>query len=80
MDSARLLLEFAFGTLGVRRVEARAVGVDGRANGSLLKLGARREGLLREGFRNGDVIHDQVMWSLLANDWRAARAARQDMN
>ena len=35
VGAARLLLDFAFDTLGVERLEARAVDVDGRGNGVL---------------------------------------------
>jgi RimJ/RimL family protein N-acetyltransferase len=34
------------------------------------KLGAEREGVLRHAFfRDGDYL-DQVLWSILAEDWR----------
>jgi RimJ/RimL family protein N-acetyltransferase len=67
--ASKLLLEFAFGTLGVQRLEARA-GVDNvRGNGLLRKLGAVPEGRLRQAFRHGDVVEDQRLWSLLAEDW-----------
>ena len=69
-SAARLLLDFAFGMLGVQRLEARAVDADDHGNGSLRKLGATREGVLREGFRSGDQVRDYVMWSILADEWR----------
>ena len=34
----------------------------------LRKLGATREGTLRQGFRRDGVCSDQIMWSILAND------------
>ncbi len=74
-SAAQLMLDFAFDTLGVLRLEARAVDGDGRGNASLRKLGARREGLLREGFRNAETVKDHVMWSILAREWRAIRGA-----
>ncbi len=76
-SGARLLLDFAFGTLGVRRLEARAVDEDDRGNGVLRKLGATREGVLRGGFRSGTVVRDHVMWSILADEWRAIRGGPQ---
>ena len=73
VDSARLMLEFAFGVIGVRRLEARAASGNGRGNAALRKLGAVREGMLRKSFlRNGEVL-DQSMWTLLADEWGAAR-------
>jgi ribosomal-protein-alanine N-acetyltransferase len=70
ISSARLALEFAFDELGVHRLEARAVVHNGRGNAALRKLGAVQEGVLRQAFfRNGEHM-DQVIWSLLARDWR----------
>jgi RimJ/RimL family protein N-acetyltransferase len=72
--SARLLLDFAFDTLGVVRLETRVVEANLRGNKAMLKLGATREGTLRCGFRSGDTFMDQVMWSILADEWRARRS------
>jgi len=74
-EGARLVLQFAFETLGVHRLEARAAVRNGRGNGALRKIGAVREGILRRSFlRNGE-HHDQALWSLLAEDWRATAPA-----
>ena len=73
MRAARLFLDAVFGPLGVFRLEARAVEANGRGNGVLRKLGATRESVLRGGFRNGDVVRDHVMWSMLAPEWVALR-------
>lgn len=69
--SARLLVDFAFSTLHVRRLEARAVASDDRSNAALERLGAMREGVLREGFQRGKAVKDHIMWSLLAREWPA---------
>jgi RimJ/RimL family protein N-acetyltransferase len=42
---------------------------NGRANGALRKLGAVQEGVLRESARRGDEYVDQVLWSVLKEDW-----------
>jgi [ribosomal protein S5]-alanine N-acetyltransferase len=71
-DGARLVLEFAFETVGVHRLEARAAVANGRGNAALRKLGATREGVLRRSFlRRGEYL-DQALWSILAEDWRFA--------
>jgi RimJ/RimL family protein N-acetyltransferase len=44
IDSAKLVIAFAFNVFQARRVEARAVARNGRANGALQKLGAVQEG------------------------------------
>src|SRR3954452_7204370 len=73
-ESAALVLEFAFETLGVRRLEARAAVLNGRGNGALQKIGAVQECVLRKSFpRNGEFI-DQVLYAMIDVDWRRSRA------
>lgn len=72
-EGARLVLDFAFDTLGVHRLEARAAVRNGRGNGALRKIGAACEGVLRKSFlRNGEYL-DQNIWSVLAEDWTTLR-------
>jgi len=73
-EGARLVLDFAFEKAGVHRLEARASIANGRGNGALRKIGAVQEGVLRRSFFRGGTHHDQVLWSILAEDWRAQRA------
>jgi RimJ/RimL family protein N-acetyltransferase len=73
--AARLTVDFAFDTVGLHRLEARAAVTNGRGNGALAKIGAVREGMLRRSFlRNGE-YHDQTLWSIVSEDWRRLRAA-----
>jgi [ribosomal protein S5]-alanine N-acetyltransferase len=72
-ESANLVLEFAFDTLGVRRLEARAAVENGRSHGALRKMGAVQEGRLRRSFLLGGQYMDDALWSILAEDWRARR-------
>ena len=70
-ESAELVMEFAFDTIGVHRLEARAALRNARGNGALKKIGARQEGILRKSFlRNGEYL-DQALWTVLDEDWRA---------
>jgi RimJ/RimL family protein N-acetyltransferase len=69
LETARLAGSFAFGTLGTHRLEARVLLQNGRANGALRKLGAVQEGVLRRSARRGGEYVDQVLWSLLKEDW-----------
>ena len=71
--SAHLVLEFAFAHVGVRRMEARSVTGNGRANGALRKLGAVREAELRLSFAKGLCRYNQFLWSILEQDWRQAK-------
>ena len=74
-DGAELVLDFAFETLGVHRLEARAAVQNGRGNGALKKLGAVQEALLRRSFqRNGQYLN-QVLYTILDEDWLARDTA-----
>ena len=71
IDGAEQMVAFAFETVGVHRLEARAAVKNGRGNGALRKIGAVQEGVLRRSFlRNGE-YHDQVLWAILDEDWFA---------
>ena len=48
--AARLTIDFAFETVGIHRLEARAAVANGRGNGALAKLGAVKEAILRRSF------------------------------
>jgi RimJ/RimL family protein N-acetyltransferase len=69
LEAARLVASFAFGTIGTHRLEARVPLHNGRANGALRKLGAVQEGILRRSLRRNGEYFDQVLWSLLKEDW-----------
>jgi RimJ/RimL family protein N-acetyltransferase len=69
MEAARLVGSFAFGTLGAHRLESRVLVQNGRGNGGLRKLGAVQEGVLRRSVRCGGEYFDQVLWSILKEDW-----------
>lgn len=70
---ARAVLNFGVDVLGAQRFEARAAVANGRGNGALRKIGAVQEGVLRRSFLRNGLYHDQVLWSILAEDWRLQR-------
>jgi len=73
VQAARLVVDFAFDVLGVHRLEARAAVKNGRGNGALRKLGAVQEGLLRRSFlKNGQYL-DQMLWTILRDEWLGAK-------
>ena len=76
VEGARLMLDFAFDVIGAARLEARAATANGRGNGALRKIGAVQEGLLRRSFKRNGQCHDQVLWGILAEDWRLQRLAQ----
>jgi ribosomal-protein-alanine N-acetyltransferase len=69
LETARLVGSFVFGSLSTHRLEARVLLQNGRANGALRKLGAVEEGVLRRSIRRGGTYVDQVLWSVLKEDW-----------
>ena len=73
IEGARLVVNFVVDVIGAQRLEARAAVANGRGNGALRKLGAVQEGVLRRSFLRNGQYHDQVLWSILAEDWRLQR-------
>lgn len=69
LEAARLAGSFAFGTLNSHRLEARVLLQSGRGNGAMRKLGAVQEGVLRRSVRYAGQYFDQVLWSMLKEDW-----------
>jgi RimJ/RimL family protein N-acetyltransferase len=75
IEAASLVADFAFKTVGVHRLEARAVIENGRGNRALEKLGARGEAVLRKSFGKD---FSQFLWAIVAEEWKppASAAAR----
>jgi len=73
-DGAELMINFAFETVGVHRLEARAAVKNGRGNGALRKVGAVQEGLLRKSFQKDGEYLDQALWTILNEDWKPRQA------
>jgi RimJ/RimL family protein N-acetyltransferase len=70
LDGARAVIDFSFGVVGVHRLEARSITSNGRGNAALRKVGAMQEGILRRSFQRNGRLFDQVLWSILRDDWR----------
>jgi ribosomal-protein-alanine N-acetyltransferase len=79
-EAAELVLDFAFETLGVNRLEARAAVQNGRGNGALLKIGAVQEAVLRKSFLKDGKFLDQVLYAVIADDRRAVRSLSEKMD
>lgn len=62
-EAATLMLRFAFGVCGVRRLEARVAAANGRGNGALRKVGAVKEGTGHPVVAEGRDA-DEVVWTL----------------
>lgn len=70
---AALVLGFVFEHMGVHRLEARCAIRNGRGGRALVKLGAVPEGVLRQSVLCGDQHLDQVLYAVVADDWKACR-------
>ena len=75
LEAARLSGSLAFDEIGTHRLEARVLLQHGRSNGALRKLGAVQEGVLRRAVRRHGEYCDQVLWSILKDDWGQHRVA-----
>jgi RimJ/RimL family protein N-acetyltransferase len=70
VEGAKAIIDFAFGVAGVHRLEARSIASNQRGNAALRKLGAVQEGVLRRAFQRDGWYYDQILWSILKDDWR----------
>jgi RimJ/RimL family protein N-acetyltransferase len=69
-EAVRLLLDYAFGTLGLHRVGLRVYADNARAIRCYEKCGFRREGVQREvGWREGG-WRDDLLYAILESEWR----------
>lgn len=66
---ARLAVDFAFGPMGLRRLEARACVANERGTAALRKLGAVREAVLHQSFERRGERLDQGLWTISRGDW-----------
>jgi len=69
-EGANAVIDFSFGVVGVHRLEARSIASNGRGNAALRKVGALQEGILRRSFQRNGRFFDQILWSILKEDWR----------
>ena len=74
IEGAKAVIDFSFGVVGVHRLEARSIASNGRGNAALRKVGALQEGILRRSFQRNGRYFDQILWSILKEDWRQAKA------
>jgi ribosomal-protein-alanine N-acetyltransferase len=74
-EGAEMVIDFAFNTIGVNRLEARAAVLNGRGNGALQKVGAVQECVLRKSFLRDGQYLDQVLYAILDSDRRQETAA-----
>lgn len=69
-EAGRRLVGFAFGTLGLHRVQARHLTRNPASGRVMEKLGMKREGILREATRRSDRFEDLALYAVLASEWK----------
>jgi RimJ/RimL family protein N-acetyltransferase len=72
-EAMRLLLQFAFGELNLRRVQLTVFSYNAAAIRLYEKLGFRREGTFREFVQRDGQLYDMVLYGLLRREWEASR-------
>ena len=75
LEGAKAVIDFSFGVVGVQRLEARSIASNARGNAALRKVGALQEGTLRRSFQRNGRYFDQILWSILKDDWRQTKVA-----
>jgi RimJ/RimL family protein N-acetyltransferase/nitroimidazol reductase NimA-like FMN-containing flavoprotein (pyridoxamine 5'-phosphate oxidase superfamily) len=74
-EAKLMLLRRAFEDLGTVRVEWQTDIRNERSQAAIARLGATREGILRQNHRSADgTWRDSVMYAMTADEWPAARA------
>jgi len=78
-EAKLLLMEYAFGTLGVARVDFKTDARNQQSRRALERLGAQFEGVLRQWSPShvpGEqgMMRDSAMFSVIASEWPATRA------
>ena len=69
-ETLETIIPFAFGTLGLHRLEADVDPDNQRSLATLERQGFRREGYLRERWRHLGQMRDTVLLGLLRREWR----------
>ena len=73
LEAKLLLLTHAFEVLSAERVQFKVDARNLRSQKALEKIGAVREGVLRRHRRVGDEWRDDVLYSILKEEWPAVR-------
>ena len=68
--ACRALIDYAFGPLGLHRVEIRCAAGNLRSRAIPRRLGFREEGVLRQWIWVDGRFHDMVIYGLLASEWK----------
>jgi RimJ/RimL family protein N-acetyltransferase len=78
-EATRLVLDHAFTTVGLHRVELEVHAFNRRAQHVYQRLGFVVEGVRRQALRWDERWHDTIVMGLLAPDWHAAKRPADDV-
>ncbi|HMK38720.1 MAG TPA: GNAT family protein, partial [Bacteroidota bacterium] len=74
-EAKYLLLEHAFESMGLHRVEFKTDVLNDRSRKAILRLGALEEGVMRRHMvMRGGRVRDTVYYSIIAEEWPAVKA------
>ncbi len=73
LAGAELVVDFAFATMGLHRLEARASLGQRARQRRARQAGGGAEAVLRQSFDRFGQWHDQALWGVLRDDWRDGR-------
>ncbi|HWI60796.1 MAG TPA: GNAT family protein, partial [Symbiobacteriaceae bacterium] len=76
-DALRLILQFAFGKMGLHRVELHVFDFNERAIACYERVGFVREGVRREALFRDNRYHDIIVMGITRNEFQAREAERQ---
>ena len=75
-ESNQRLVDFGFEVLGLHRIESRHFLRNPASGRVMLKLGMKAEGIERDAAVKGDRYESFAVYSILEDEWRAARGKR----
>lgn len=68
--------DLAFEELKLHRLEMDVYSFNVRAKKAYLKAGFKREGILRDAIMNGDKYADDILMSILEDEWRMVKGIK----
>jgi RimJ/RimL family protein N-acetyltransferase len=72
-EAVRLMLDYAFGTLNLNRVELSVHDFNRRARAAYKKLGFVEEGRKRQSYYCDGKYHDDIVMAMLRDEWTSGR-------
>ena len=75
--AVRQTRDFAFGVLGLHRLELDVFSFNPRAKRVYEKAGFRVEGIRKDAVLDGDGYADDILMAILEDDWRKIKAAEE---